>query len=95
MFHSLMVLYLEYIPMLSSRIAMQMGCLYVLSLLPPTQKKTSAFNKSLISHLIKTNLPLSEFYQNSCLLTSPLPKLKKLESSLFLDNLYFAIRKEK
>ena len=47
-------------------------------------EKTSLVNTSYQS------LPHSEFYQNSCLLTSPSLKLKELEISLYLDNFYIA-----
>ena len=52
---------------------------------PPTRKETFStehIKTSLLSH--------SEFYHSSCLLTSPSPKLKKLESNLFLHNFYLA-----
>ena len=54
---------------------------------PPTGKETfSTEHLSTFTFYHKQNLPHSEFYHNSCLLTSPSPKLKKLESNLFLNN---------
>ena len=61
---------------------------------PPTRKETFSTkhikNLSTFTFYHKQNLPHSEFYHNSCLLTSPSPKLKKLESNLFLHNFYLA-----